>query len=637
MSKDELIKLLIKNNAKGYEVGGYVRDFIDNEINGSNRISKDRDYVITGLSISEFEKIFDGAQKIGTEAQIVENGIQQTERTPVYLVDIDDEKCEVALARNEVKIKDGYSGFAFSYDKETTIEEDLKRRDFTINAMARELETGEIIDPFNGREDIKNKQIRGIFVKEERDIENEIKYDEINKEFILKKESETYVCLLPQDPLRALRAARFSSQMDYHIEDKTRLALSYLDNEMDTIHPSRKFNETRKALISNRPDRYIEELSKMGLLEKIMPEVDVLRGLEQNVIYHPEGDVFEHTKQVMLAASILTKENFPGDIERLEKNTLAGSLHDVGKKVTQTYNEEKQTFQYIMHEIEGVPLVEERIKEWNIESWSEQLKTVTEKHMFMHNDLEKVNMNKVSTFLTGSATRKMINEDKKIDIKQRLVMKDELKNCKSVEEIKELILAKETYNKKNKMKPKLMMKFAEELKERTITTKQFEESEDPKELLIQKSLNEKELEKWAFIEKKKGLKDKMDIEDFIVLCAADGLGRLKEKEKSIDVFKEAAKILKEPKIDQKKVDIWKDKYNLEDKYVKDFETLLKNRNLFNTILQKEKEIVPKVDEGMLRELGKKEDEIALLKSENKQRLLVGSIKKERLSSKENSI
>jgi hypothetical protein len=85
------------------------------------------------------------------------------------------------------------------------------------------------------------------------------------------------------------------------------------------------------------------------------------------------------------------------------------------------------------------------------------------------------------------------------------------------------------------------------------------------------------------------------------------------------------------------VDIWKDKYNLEDKYVKDFETLLKNRNLFNTILQKEKEIVPKVDEGMLRELGKKEDEIALLKSENKQRLLVGSIKKERLSSKENSI
>jgi hypothetical protein len=187
------------------------------------------------------------------------------------------------------------------------------------------------------------------------------------------------------------------------------------------------------------------------------------------------------------------------------------------------------------------------------------------------------------------------------------------------------------------MKPKLMLKFVEELKAKTITMKEFEESKDPKELLIQKCINEKELEKWAFIEKVKGLKDKMSIDDFVILCAADGLGRLKEKEKSIEIFKEAAKILKGPQINQDKINEWKDEYNLEEKYVKDFETLLKNKQLFNEILQKEKEIVPKIDETMLRDLGKKEDEIALLKNESKKKMLVDSLKKERLNTRENGL
>ena len=89
MKKEELVKILVKNNAKGYEVGGYVRDFVDNEINGSNRISKDRDYVITGLSISDFENIFKNAQKIGTEAVIIENGKKKRKKTTVLLLEIE--------------------------------------------------------------------------------------------------------------------------------------------------------------------------------------------------------------------------------------------------------------------------------------------------------------------------------------------------------------------------------------------------------------------------------------------------------------------------------------------------------------------------------------------------------------------
>jgi putative nucleotidyltransferase with HDIG domain len=414
--------------------------------------------------------------------------------------------------------------------------------------------------------------------------------------------------------------------MDYRIEDKTRVALSFLDKEMDTIHPSRKFIETRKALISNRPERYIDELSKMGLLSKIMPEVENLKGLEQNEIFHPEGDTFEHTKQVMLVASILTKEMFPGDNERLEKNVLGGGLHDVGKKVTQTFNEEKNTFQYIKHETEGVPLVKERVKEWNIESWSEQLTTVTAKHMYMHNDLNKVNLNKVIGFLLGTLTRKTLNDEQKEDIKKRIVTTEELKGCENIEQILTMLETKEKYNKTNKLRPKLMLKFSEQLKDKKVTLLEFQEHQNSYDFLLDKTISEKELDKWTFIEKEKGLLDKMDLEDFIILCASDGLGRLKIQKEII--YKEAANILSDTKLNMNKINDWKNRNDLEEKYTNDFVNIIKNKELFKIIIQKEKEITPNIDVSMLRELGKKEDEIAFLKYESKRRNINKSIKDE---------
>ena len=192
MKKEMLEIAQIIENAGGrmYLVGGAVRDIL------MNRQNHDEDYCVTGLSYEEFIVLFPDAHIRGKDFPVFDlNG------------------CEVALARIERKIGKGHKGFEIETDKSITIEQDLARRDITINSIAVDILNKKMIDPFGGYEDIKNKKIRA-----------------------------TTQCFA-EDPLRVYRAARFAAQFDFEVEENTLKLMNSLKKELSTISIERVFDE----------------------------------------------------------------------------------------------------------------------------------------------------------------------------------------------------------------------------------------------------------------------------------------------------------------------------------------------------------------------------------------------------------
>lgn len=225
---------------KVYLVGGAVRDGL------LGRPVHDRDYVVVGT----------------THEEMIDKGFTQVGAAfPVYLHP--ETKEEYALARTERKVGDGHKGFETFFSPDVTLEEDLSRRDLTINAMAQDMVTGEIIDHFGGKHDLEHK--------------------------ILRHTTSAFM----DDPLRILRLFRFNSQLGskweidpstYHMAFKNRHKLSQ-------ISPERKWKEMEKALNSNYFSFYAWSMAKIGEL----PELAALLGVEQPAEHHPEGDAFIHT------------------------------------------------------------------------------------------------------------------------------------------------------------------------------------------------------------------------------------------------------------------------------------------------------------------------------------------------------
>ena len=183
MTELDFAKKIRDLGGQAYLVGGAVRD----KFRGVE--AHDRDYCVTGIEEKFFADAFPNAAKFGKSF-------------PVYSVDIADAFCEVAFARTERKIGMGYRGFEISFSPDVTIEQDLFRRDTTINAMAVELLSGELVDPFGGREDVLNKKIRAV-----------------SKHFT-------------DDPVRALRAARQAAQFNFDICADTIAAMNLCGDEL---------------------------------------------------------------------------------------------------------------------------------------------------------------------------------------------------------------------------------------------------------------------------------------------------------------------------------------------------------------------------------------------------------------------
>jgi tRNA nucleotidyltransferase (CCA-adding enzyme) len=312
---------------KTYLVGGAVRDRL------LGMTPRERDWVIVGGTPEELESL--GYRRVGASF-------------PVFLHPDTGE--EYALARTERKQGHGYHGFTVDFDPGVTLEEDLQRRDLTINAMALSGE-GELIDPYGGATDLENRVLRHV--------------------------SPAF----REDPLRVLRVARFAARLAGHgfrvHEDTLELMRSMTaSGELEYLAPERTWAEIADAMATSRPSRFVDVLRDCGALAVLLPEVDRLFGVPQTPAYHPEIDTGEH---IRLAMDFAAAEAWGPQV------VFALLLHDLGKGLT-----EKQFLPaHYGHEKKGVPLVEavcERLRAPN--SWRDLAVKVCALHLRTHRLLE---------------------------------------------------------------------------------------------------------------------------------------------------------------------------------------------------------------------------------------------------------
>ena len=310
-----------------YLVGGYVRD----QLLGLN--TKDRDWLVVGATADELLK--KGYRQVGKDF-------------PVFLHPETNE--EYALARTERKTSAGYSGFSFNANAGVTLEEDLARRDLTINAIARS-DNGDLIDPYNGQADIKAKILRHV--------------------------SPAFI----EDPVRILRIARFAArfaELGFVIADETLALMQDMvrSGEVDSLVAERVWQETMRALAEKTPARYFEVLRECGALEKLFPEINRLWGVPQPEKHHPEIDTGVHTMMVLTQAAKLS-----GDT----KVRFAALVHDLGKGTTP----KSQWPKHIDHESRGVPLVAALCDRYRIPNDYRELGMIVAKyHLHYHRAAE---------------------------------------------------------------------------------------------------------------------------------------------------------------------------------------------------------------------------------------------------------
>ncbi|QCU89351.1 multifunctional CCA addition/repair protein [Thiomicrorhabdus sediminis] len=310
-----------------YLVGGAVRDGLLNiEV-------YDRDWLVVGATAEQM--LAQGYQQVGKDF-------------PVFLHP--DSKEEYALARTERKAGVGYHGFDVFAAPSVTIEEDLLRRDLTINAMAQSAD-GTIIDPYKGQQDIQDRLLRHV--------------------------SPAF----SEDPLRVLRVARFAAKLapfGFQLAAETQALMEKMSvsGELDDLTPERVWQEVVKALQTDKPSVFFEVLKSVKALDRLFPELSALIGVEQPVKYHPEGDVWIHTMMVLDAAAQLSGEI---DIR------FAALVHDLGKGLTPVELWPK----HHGHEVAGVPLVKKMAARYRLPKKTQQFaEKVTEFHGLIHKALD---------------------------------------------------------------------------------------------------------------------------------------------------------------------------------------------------------------------------------------------------------
>ncbi|GGU74968.1 multifunctional CCA protein [Pseudomonas laurentiana] len=278
-----------------YKVGGAVRDRL------LNRPVTDIDWVVVGATVEQMQAL--GYRPVGADF-------------PVFLHPRSGE--EYALARTERKSGRGYGGFTFHASPEVTLEEDLIRRDLTINAIAED-EHGQVFDPYNGIRDLEARILRHV--------------------------SPAFA----EDPLRVLRVARFAARYAYlgfKVAPETLELMRQLSasGELQALTAERSWKEISRALMEDQPQVFIEVLRACGALKELLPEVDVLFGIPQPPVHHPEIDTGLHTLSVLEQAAVHQQ---PLSVR------WACLLHDLGKGLTP----EDEWPQHIAHEHRGCRLI----------------------------------------------------------------------------------------------------------------------------------------------------------------------------------------------------------------------------------------------------------------------------------------
>jgi len=308
---------------KTYLVGGAVRDAL------LNLPVKDRDWVVVGATPDALQA--QGFQQVGRDF-------------PVFLHP--DSREEYALARTERKSGNGYTGFVTWSAPDVTLEQDLQRRDLTINAIAQ-ADNGDLIDPFQGERDLQARLLRHVS-------------DAFN-----------------EDPLRVLRVARFAARfahLNFRIADETQALMRQMaaSGELGHLTAERVWKETEKALTSRNPQVYFQTLRDCGALAVLFPELDRLFGIPAPAKWHPEIDTGVHTLMTLTLAASLSDE---------VEVRFATLFHDVGKALTPP---EKWPSHH-GHGAAGVPLVEALCQRLRVPNAIRDLALlVTEFHDIVH-------------------------------------------------------------------------------------------------------------------------------------------------------------------------------------------------------------------------------------------------------------
>ncbi len=328
-----------------YLVGGAVRDKL------LNRPIKDKDYLVVGATIEQMLAL--GYQQVGKDF-------------PVFLHP--ETKDEYALARTERKQGQGYTGFTCYFAADVTIEQDLKRRDLTINAMAMD-QQGNLIDPYNGQKDLNKRILRHV--------------------------SEAFT----EDPLRVLRVARFAAR--YHkygftIANETLALMKEISEsgELKSLTAERVWQEMQLSLAdagaradinSGNPEVFFEVLQQCHALKELWPELAILWGVPNPALWHPEVCSGIHTMMVLQQAVLLTHANSTLQNDNKTAIRFAALCHDLGKGITPSH----LLPSHKGHEKAGLPLVEKICQQLKVPSHYKQLALkVCEYHLHCHKAFE---------------------------------------------------------------------------------------------------------------------------------------------------------------------------------------------------------------------------------------------------------
>ncbi len=312
---------------KTYLVGGAVRDRL------LGLPTREHDWVVVGSTPEEMTRR--GFRPVGKDF-------------PVFLHPETGE--EYALARTERKTGPGYHGFKFRAAPDVTLEQDLARRDLTVNAMAMD-DAGQLVDPWGGREDLEARRLCHV--------------------------SPAF----REDPVRILRAARFAARfapLGFRIADQTMALMREMvaAGEADHLVPERVWQEMARAFAEPRPDVFVVVLRQSGALARVLPEVDALFGVPQPEKYHPEIDTGRH---VLLALSAAAHARLAPEV------VFAVLLHDLGKAKTP----QAELPSHVGHEARGVPLVREVCRRLGApRAWRELAVVVAREHLNAHRALE---------------------------------------------------------------------------------------------------------------------------------------------------------------------------------------------------------------------------------------------------------
>ncbi len=308
---------------KTFLVGGAVRDAL------LHLPVKDRDWVVVGATPDAM--LADGYQQVGRDF-------------PVFLHPRSRE--EYALARTERKSGNGYTGFVTQFAPDVTLEQDLQRRDLTINAIAQS-DSGELIDPYGGQRDLAKRQLRHVSTA------------------------------FNEDPLRVLRVARFAARfahLNFRIADETQALMREMavSGELAHLTAERVWKETEKALLTRNPQVYFQVLRDCGALQVLFPEIDNLYGIPAPIKWHPEIDTGIHALMTLAMSAALS--------DQLDVR-FATLFHDVGKALTPA---EKWPSHH-GHGLAGVPIVEALCQRLRVPNQVRDLAlVVTEFHDVVH-------------------------------------------------------------------------------------------------------------------------------------------------------------------------------------------------------------------------------------------------------------